>query len=466
MGPEWWAKLREGLADLPAPPGGSCVVRLPGHLTLLKEWVPEKAIGSTRQLRESLPGDPDQLEWDARVSSGEKIPVRLAAGYRTQLEELVSLLRSAGWTPQALVPAGLPGWLPASARPELILNVGAASTLIHLDCDDGSEGISRRVSLAGNALTTALAGRLGITFDEAEFRKRECQLPDLGFAIRDWAEQMKFEIRRTRVFHLGDSNGTNPPRSVALTGGGARVAGIAVALGDALETVVGQLDVPGLIAPDSTFPAGEEDRLLDLIAGDGPADGGRSLNLLPRSERRRQRNRLRQLRLIASLALLAAAPVPLIGAEHLRLRHLDSVGRQLESWLSPRRDWDRALIDLELRAAERSGEIADLQVIEARTTAWLRLFGRLEAGFASSVPGWLTRLSGSGEGPLELELTGMLHPVAGDERAGQRSIESLMRILGEVTGAGTIQDESFELTPIGTVRFSCSLKLPLMAGDQ
>ncbi len=105
-----------------------------------------------------------------------------------------------------------------------LINIGASITNINVIKKDGSI-FSRDVPLGGNTITDAIAQRHAVDFEEAERIKCEASIDNLI----DFAEPVLMEIERS-VDYFRSAFGGEYIRQVLLSGGSARLPGIAAAL--------------------------------------------------------------------------------------------------------------------------------------------------------------------------------------------------------------------------------------------
>ena len=126
-----------------------------------------------------------------------------------------------------------------------LVNAGAAATNLSV-VQDGQPVYTRDVALGGNAYTAALQQALGLGFDDAELLKAGTPVAgrtyhDAEPVLRAVTDDLVREIART----LELSRAAGPAsriRTLVLSGGTSRVAGLAAALEGALDTPVVPLD--------------------------------------------------------------------------------------------------------------------------------------------------------------------------------------------------------------------------------
>jgi type IV pilus assembly protein PilM len=116
----------------------------------------------------------------------------------------------------------------------VIVNIGASITNINV-VKNGTSIFTRDFTLGGNAITEAIQNRLGTTFENAERIKiegtGETKAPseELGEGILAFAEPVCLEIERS-VDYFRSTYGSGDIKQVLLSGGGAKISGIAAEL--------------------------------------------------------------------------------------------------------------------------------------------------------------------------------------------------------------------------------------------
>ena len=126
-----------------------------------------------------------------------------------------------------------------------LLNAGAAATNL-IVVQDGQPVHARDVAIAGNAYTEALQQALGLGFDDAELLKTGTPVAgrthhDAEPVLRAVTDDLVMEIGRTLDL-FRTTNPDSPIRTLVLSGGTSRVAGLAAALEGAFDTPVAHLE--------------------------------------------------------------------------------------------------------------------------------------------------------------------------------------------------------------------------------
>lgn len=117
----------------------------------------------------------------------------------------------------------------------VIVNIGASITNINV-IKGGMSIFTRDFTLGGNSISEALQGQYNITFEEAENKKVECSPDDVELQnnILDFAEPICSEIERSIDYFRSTFGGENI-KHVFLSGGSARINGLATALSQRLN---------------------------------------------------------------------------------------------------------------------------------------------------------------------------------------------------------------------------------------
>ena len=158
------------------------------------------------------------------VTSGERCAIGIAR--KAALEARVSAAKGAGLRPIAVDDVAF-ALLRAFPYADAIIDIGDSATALVVA--DDPLPVTRSVGIGGRALTAAVVASLGIDEAAAEARKRSVGLAGAGeYARAALVEQIASALIEHRA------NGRGALRAIALTGNGARLAGLA----EALERVV------------------------------------------------------------------------------------------------------------------------------------------------------------------------------------------------------------------------------------
>ena len=181
-----------------------------------------------------------------RIVSVENGTYVIGAACRSVLAKRVSTVRRAGLRPVAVDDAAY-ALMRVFPTCDAIIDAGRSGTSLVI----ARSGIPfvRRFAIGGGELTVAVAGALGISESQAEERKCTIGMAGAGDDARD---ALIDKLASSLIDYRANAN--EPVRSVALTGNGARLAG----LREALERAVA---IPVSVAP-----------LPDDVSGTLPSD--------------------------------------------------------------------------------------------------------------------------------------------------------------------------------------------------
>lgn len=412
---DWLERTRSGLRTLRARSGDndSVALVLPPHATLVKFIrVPRVAAAQQEKIirfeaNQSLSFAGQDVVWDT-INAGEtdrEVEVMLCAVKREVAETLCTTVESAGFRLARAVPSPLATLAACrsarepdnAAAPVLVANLGARSTTVVLV--EANRFCARTFSLGGNSVTVQIAEGSRCDFAQAEQLKLTgCARHLLQFAAESFATQLAQEITRSRIHFQRQSDAAAPAR-ILLTGGAARLPGLAEALGARVKLPVERLDVIDSIeigpAAAQAWASAPVPPVADLIGGAmlqlGPVR--RSMDLLPPRFRAQARFRRRLPWLVAAALLALTALIPPL----LRCRETSLAARRqtaaIERELAPLRERD-ARNRANLRHLEEiRRQIVVLQGINDRRTGWLAMLADLQDRLAAAEDVWLERMS-------------------------------------------------------------------------
>lgn len=218
---------------------------------------------------------------------------------------------------------------------QALVDVGAAVTkiLIH------SQGIARIVRflvLGGGDLTRTLSAELGVTPDEAERIKRG-EVPDEGSQEADrvidrWTLELVGAVRGSIGYYLATPRSTAVER-VLVTGGGSQLPGLRRRLEDELNTTVERARPFAHLEVEDTDHGTEDlaavEPLLATAIGlaRGPREGSMRVDLLPRDDQRRERDRrVRSIVVAGGLGLVGIAGAYLFRVLRAKRRSVEGPG--------------------------------------------------------------------------------------------------------------------------------------------
>lgn len=450
-GEHWLARTIEALRALGAQPGnrGPAVLILPPHLVLLKHVKTPRVEADKRdrivrfEVEQNIPYAISEVIWGT-VPSGESDTgedLLLAAVKLDVVTPLYTAARSAGFEVRAM----LPSVLATRAAEELsrashddrllVLNVGARSaTLLQVD---GSRFAARSWTHGAGANGTPETETLATRLAQETIRS---------------------------LMHFEKQNGLEGPTRVMLAGGAAQSPELATALGAKLKLPVQALQVsptlemaPAAAAVAATFPG-----LADL-AGAATLQllpGQPALNLMPVGLRRRANIRQRRPWLVAAALLVLGALVPPL----LHYRSVADTARAdataIEESLVPLRARDaRNRAGLEQLAALRQ-QVAQLQSVQERRAAWLKLFADLQERFTKVEDVWLDNLQtipGANDTPMKLVISGRMldktNPLAKVSPETFTRVKALLAGIVDSPFVSAVEGERFDNSRPGILKF-------------
>lgn len=179
--------------------------------------------------------------------------VLLVAGQRDMINEYVATVQKAGLDPVAIdhIPFALIRALAETggglgpAGGEAIIDVGAGVTSIVVH-EGGIPRFARTLLVGGANITDAIASGLGVSFEDAEGIKQRMSLGSVADAasgeaapriLEQRTADLVEEIRGSLDYYLAQTDATRISR-VLLTGGGAKMAGLAGRLSSAIRLPV------------------------------------------------------------------------------------------------------------------------------------------------------------------------------------------------------------------------------------
>ena len=484
--------LEKTIAVLPAlraqvEPAGAVTVVLPPHLTLMKMLnTPRIEAGKCDKIinfesQQSIPYPLTDVVWDrmAAGESGHGFGVLLCAAKLDVLDPLCAAVAEAGLAPSVLLPSA-PALVasyrqaqPEPAGPTMLINLGARSTTLVLM--DENRFQARSLLLGGNSVTQQIAeGKACDSGCGEEIKPSVRHEEEISSAVRVFANRLAQEITRTLVYFRRPISAESPLR-LMLTGGAARLPGLNGLLAAQLQLPVSTFDAAGAIElgreADGFNREADGPALADAIGAATLQLGVRqpSLNLLPpRLRRQARRRRLRPW--LAVAAGLAVAGV-FVGVAHQRqvLAGTRERSTALERELGPLRAEAARSQAIRQRAEDARRRQDAWQKIEAARADWLRFLAGLQAKFVLSGDVWLDRMqleplpSGHDPGcspagrPLRLACSGLMRqPPEADPNAGGAAYQRVRRLLeslGDDASVGAVENERFETTPAGLLRF-------------
>lgn len=459
-------------------PVGRVVLVLPPHLTLTKHIRTPRVSPAKRdkivrfEAAQGIPYNLAEVSWGTAVAheGPADMDLLLAAAKLEAVNALARAAAEAGFEPAAMLPTALTTLAgcrlarTGDAVPVLVVNIGARSTaLVQVDA---GRFATRSVAMGGNGVTQQLATSRNCSPDEAEDQKRaETSAGDATGASDAFATRLAQEITRS-VLHFGRQSGMGQPARILLTGGGARLVGLAESLSNRLKLPVELLDTLGAVetgrAAAKAEVASAAFELTDLVGAAVIESRPHQpqLDLLPLRLRRREGLRRRQPWLLATVGLAAAALLPPI----LHFQNLADTTHAktaaIETALAPVREREarnRAALE-ELSALRR--DVTQLESIQQRRTGWLGLLADFQQRLVAVEDVWfedLRTIPPSGDAPLKLAVSGRMldktNPLAKVSPETFSRVQALLAGLADSPYIKGVEGERFDNSQPGILRF-------------
>ncbi len=471
----WLGKTTEALQGLRAKinPAGPVTVVLPPHLTLMKMLSTPRVEAAKRDKiitfegQQSIPYPLTDVVWDRMIAgeSSQVFNVLLCAAKLEAVDPLCAAVTAAGLAPSVLLPsvqalvAGYRETQSESVMPTLLISLGARSTTLVLIEPNGFQ--ARTLSLGGMGVTEQIASRVAVL-----------------------SNRLAQEITRTLVnFHQPIT--AESSLRLMITGGGARLPGLAALLAAQLKVSVELFD--GVSAIEIGREAGDFNReengatLADLIGAAALQlrAGQLSLNLLPSRLRLQAGRRKLRPRLAVAAGLAVAALVPAVAHYRGLIAAAHAHNVALERELVPLRAGEALVKENQQRRVNLLRQQEAWQKIAKARTGWVNLLGEIQTKFIQTGDVWLERMqvlpalapnvsaqSNAGS-PLRIACSGLLRAEgetsapAGD--AAYQRVKSLLENIATAPLVAAVESERFEPVPAGLLRFAfvIVLKEPL-----
>jgi type IV pilus assembly protein PilM len=295
---------------------GKVALSLSGQAAFLRNASIPMAGGQDRfnnlvrvEIEQNIPFPIDEMVCDSQIlgdmPNGDK-SVMIVASKVDQVENLVSAVKSVGFTPEIIdvAPIALINLLRVSpsydGQSAVILDIGAKTT--SLSIVEGEKIYNRAIPVGGNTITKEIAQSLSCSFDEAESFKCQNAYVSMGGVTEDEDEtldhvskicrsvmtRLHAEITRSINFYRSQQSGQTPTR-IYLTGGTALLPQIAEFLQDSLQIEVTFLNPFEVATVASSCNASEleyDSVFLSVTTGlaiHGAGHAFMSINLLPPS---------------------------------------------------------------------------------------------------------------------------------------------------------------------------------------
>lgn len=455
------------------------------------------------------------------ADDGLDLDLMLAAAKREVIHALFGAAESAGFRVARATPATLALYhcfrynYPQEDRSALVVSIGPRAT--QLLFVEGARFYARTMALAGDAVTQALAAELEIELLAAEALKRQVFAGDpavpadsaarraVDRATAAFAQKLKIEITRSTVNHRRQT-GAAEPAIIFLTGAGSQLAGLEGALHDSLQVRVEMLDPLRCVDVSADArAAGAESAapLLSELVGVAARlllPHAHDANLLPPATAEALAFRRRQPRLLAAAALGVAALLPPLGYFYTRAEAQLAEVRRLDNALMPLRAVDYRNAGNAARLEAARTRLAALDPVLAARDTWAALLADLQSRVATVEDVWLERVQvvraadadpsanaadaePAPEAPAEtppsadpadpaavaaaptptsrVYVSGRLVDVANPQaKASPDSVARVKQLLGQLRESpfvADVQDEAYDTSQNGILRFDCTL---------
>ncbi len=486
---------------------GPAALAVPGHLTLTK-FVRTPAVPPAKRRQviqfeaaQAIPYPLEAVAWDHLIVTGDdrELELMLTAVKCDVMENLCAAAETAGFPVKRAVSSCCALYrafgfnYPEVAGPVLVVDIGARSTNLVL-VGPGGRFFARTFSLAGNALTAAVAVELKLDFARAEVLKLHVFSEPPGLAEHsaarsavpratcDFIGRLQLEIMRT-AGHFSLRTGAAKPAAIYLTGGGSQIPGLGPTLAERFAVPVERYDpfrnVELSSSARATGAASATHVLANLIglAVSTGMETGTEYGLLPPVVRAARVVRRRQPWLLGAATLLALALLPPLWHFHRLATEEEGREWELRAQLeSMRARADRNVVNLRRLDAARKETGALRSVVEARTN-WIRFLADLQDRLGKIEDVWLDQLSivppsptarpGGPPDPAEsstsrrLRLSGRLldgrNPVAKVSADSYARVKQLLAGFASSPFIAAVEHERFDHAQPGLLRFDVTL---------
>ena len=474
----WLDNTRAALQSLRArvPATGPVVLVLPAHLVLTK-LIKTPLIAPVQrekiirfEAEQSIPYALADIVWDSIVVGERAIDVEvlLTAAKLDAVEPLCAAAQAAGFEPRLILPSPLAALAsfrlaqPGQTVSSMVLNLGARSTTLLLV--EARRFVVRTLSLGGSSITQQIAENQDCNAEEAEVIKLSERSASLNAdAMETLATRLAQEITRS-VLHFHRQSGVEKPARIYLTGGGARLAGLAERLAAKLKVPVDQFEaLDSVEIAHGAGDAGEHALMLaDLIGAAATQLLPRQpvLNLLPPRLRRHESLRRRKPWLMAAAVLAVTALI-------LPLVHFRSVTAEaqrktaaIKRELAPLRERDaRNRANLQ-QLEELKQQVVQLHNLYDRRTGWLNLLANLQDCLVCVEDVWLEKLQvtpAATGASVKLVVSGRMldktNPLSKVSPETFNRVKALLASIVDLPFVAAIEGERFDNSQPGILKF-------------
>jgi type IV pilus assembly protein PilM len=440
---EWLKTTTAALraAALVAPASTPMVLVLSAPLVLLKHLKTPRVETAQRakilrfEVEQNIPFPVSDVIWDFVVSGGNEAQenLLLAVAKREVIASLCAAAQGERFKVRMILSAGLAlraageRLRASSEERQLLLGVsGAAATLLQVD---GLRFAARSWLLANGADSASSSAR-----------------------------QLVQEARRALAYFQKEAELQAPTR-VLLAGSAAQDAGLAEQLRASLQLPVQTLEISPALEPAANGAGWPEADLVGAAVLYLEPDQA-TVNLLPPALRRRAHLRQRRPWLVATGFLIIAALVPPWIHYHRLNATLRTELPAMEKLLAPLRAREASnRAGLEKLAALKK-QMVQLQSVQDRRDAWLRLFADLQERLVTVEDVWLEKLQtvpAANSAPLKLVVSGRMldkaNPLAKVSPDNFTRLKVLIADIVDSPFVASVESERFDNSQAGILRF-------------
>lgn len=463
---------------------GPVTVVLPGHLVLTKFTKTPRVDAGKREkvirfeAQQNIPYALTDVAW-GHIVTGESdldLDVMLCAAKLDAIDAVCGVMESAGFLPRVLTPGVLALRAAAEAatrsadEPVLFANLGARSTTLLLR--ENRRIHARTLALGGHHVTQQLVENQDCDWEAAEeWKTSNRNAAVLAPAAESFVTRLGQEITRSAV-HFKRTAGAASPARILLTGGAARMEGLAELLAARLNVPVESFDpLASIEIARAAADAGVADvasHLGDLVGAAQAhfANERATINLLPPRLLTQENTRRRQPWLLVAAVLAAAAFVPPLHYYREWEAALQRKTTALDAEIAPLRQREaRNRENLEKLAALQQ-QIAALHGIAQRRASWQQLCADLQERFVKVEDVWLERMHlangpSATDGPLRVAISGRMldrtNPLAKVSPDIYRRVTELLSSVVESPYVSAVENERFDNAQPGILHFDVVL---------
>ncbi|EDY82270.1 hypothetical protein VDG1235_1890 [Verrucomicrobiia bacterium DG1235] len=477
---------------------------IPGHVALCKYLkIPQVAVGKRQKIvafeaKQNIPYPIEEVTWAYAVVEEDSLDFDAVIGAtRTEIVETIARysrdseidLRGVEPSTTALVNAFRYNYADEK-RCSLILSIGSKST--DLVFVDRTRYHSRNVPFGGQSISGEIAEMLGVTVSEAERIKisatQEEALPSEQYtayenAKRSFQTRLSTEVLRTAAV-LKRQGFSFEAEVIYLAGGGSLLPGLSEKLGAKLKLPVVRLDpLHKLNVSDEVLR--EEIQGASAFLSDAIGMGvgrfmpdGATLDLTPRSlVWQRKFRRQQPFYVLAGLVACAAIGLPILNTA-LEIKAYEQELQNLDVQIRPLRQLNQEIFDRTEQIKQIKDVIGKASTIMASQSVWLEVLNDLQSRLVEVEDVWLDNLRlerpeiaaprGRGvarvqqnDSRTKIQLVGRLidvyNPVSSVSPDSYERVKSLLESFRAADFVATLEDERFDYSVPGILRFDFTL---------